>query len=136
MFLGSVEFEQYESEHFVFYFIKGSRVEKDIEEISVKSEFAVSYAEKFMQIKNDMKIDGYFFDTNDEAFSNQNFVAENMNSSGTKTGFKIMYEDCDYRTSSASSLILHEATHLIHSYMLGLKNSSISEGYAFYTADI
>ena len=132
MFLDEPEFEEYETEHFVFYYLKGSKVENDIGKIAVESEKTVKFMNKFLRINFNLKVDGYMFDTHNDV----EYVRLRQSPDATielKTGFHVCYEQYGFNYRQTALTILHETVHIAQCYLMFSKNIPIDEGHAYYT---
>lgn len=133
MFYEIIQFSIYESEHFTFFCIQGSRVEDNIKKITRLSEKAVRWTEDIFNINIDLKIDGYMFDNNSmTAYSR---LIDDIDTGATvevKAGFQFIYKDAGYDNALSSEIILHETFHVVQLGKLFLYNIGMMEGHAFY----
>lgn len=125
-------FDILETNHFTFFYIRNSKSEKDLHSIAKYCENGVIWFSRFTGLPIHMKIDVYLIDKDKSVFNTS--IASLINSSleshsinGTVTYF---YIENNYL--EASSVILHETTHVIQDLLLQLDNTAFSEGFASY----
>ncbi|HOJ64979.1 MAG TPA: hypothetical protein PLE45_11235 [Spirochaetota bacterium] len=133
MFYNNNQFDVYESEHFTFFYLRGTECGNKIKEIADGSEFAIKIAEIIMAYKIDLKIDAYLYDDGSQiAYSK---FLPSLTGDATfqfRDGFQVVYNTFKEDFFLYISTILHETIHFFQTSILKLNNYGIIEGHAFY----
>lgn len=133
LFLNSETYCVLETNHYTFFYIKGSETEKEINNIAKYAEQAILWYSEYADTKVTVKPDVYLFDKGTSIGKNNilGLIDDSMMDSHSSKGvITYYYEENNY--VEASVTILHETTHVIQEYLLNLRNTGIAEGHATF----
>lgn len=133
LFLDVPEFKEYQSRYLTYYYLPGSKTEKDIKEIAQKSEEALEWFFDKTGITVDFTARAYIFDDADSTSLNR--LLPQLGDDLTVEmdfGMHVNYEQYEYNSTIVSVTILHEFVHVVQYHRMGLFNTGIGEGHAFY----
>lgn len=132
-FLDNDSFTVYETPHYVFFYLEGSKIADDIEDIVVESEKSLIWASKIMNMNIDLKIDGYLFDDATKTSYYKTINTQNINATfANEYCFQYCYDRDFYKVKSAVPVILHETLHIVQASLFLMNNVGMYEGHSTY----
>ena len=133
LFFENYQFEIYETPHYTFFYLRDSKISKDLKDIGLNAEKALMWASKFIDIEINIKISGYLYDdyTKSSYFRTVKSV-ETASTFANEYCFQYCYDRDMFNLEYATPVILHESMHIIQASYFFTNNIGLYEGHSTY----